>query len=217
MFGAKVGSTLSLFEDQLEQRAKDLFPALLMITLTAFAYFVTTKPVIIAPREFPFGILKVLPQQYWIVLCMSVVLLGIALVSRRTSYIMISSLLLTILIPGLGDLIYHYPRDVFGVVAAQRISRSGYFSPAEDVFLNFPGPEVIFSTLVLVTGTSSVNVIRGFGLIYNPIVLVLGLVLFRRLGISKRAAILAALVLVMSFYMQGVLVYTSLLGFVFIL
>jgi hypothetical protein len=215
VLGAKVDSKLSSSENRLEQLAQDLFSFLLIITLAAFAYFVTTMPVIIAPRKFPFGILSALPQQYWIVVSMSVLLLGTSLLSRRTSFVLIASILLTVLVPGLGDLIYRYPRDVFAVVAAQRISQSGYFSPAEDVFLNFPGPEVFFSSLVLVTGTSSLNVVRGFGLVYNPIILLLGLVLFRRFGISRRAAILAALVLVMSFYMQGVLIYTSLLGFVF--
>lgn len=215
VFIPKQGSGLSSTENQLEQRAQDLFPILLLVTIAAFAYFIATLPEIIVPREFPFGILKVLPQQYWLVLSMSVVLLGTSLLSRRTSYLWISSILLTVLIPGLGDLINSYPRDVFAIVAAQRISMSGYFSPADHVFLNFPGPEIIFSSLVLVTGTSALNVIRGFGLIYNPILLALGFALFRRLGIDRQPALLAALVLVMSFYMQGVLVYTSLMGFVF--
>jgi hypothetical protein len=208
---------LSLSWRGLEQQARTLLPALLMASITTVVYFVATMPVIIVPREFPFGILKVMPIQYWIALSLSVILLATSLISRRISFALIASLLLIVLIPGLGDLIYPHPRDVFAVVAAQRIAQIGHFSPADHVFLNFPGPELIFSSIAVVAGTSSLNVVRGFGLVYNPMVFMLSIVLFRRLGVNQRAAILSALILVMSFYMQGVLIYTSLLGFVFYL
>jgi hypothetical protein len=167
------------------------------------------------PSEFPFGFIKALPPAYWAAVLLSVVLLFLAIASHERKYLWISALFLTILIPGLGDLTHPYPRDMNTTVTAEHIVRGGGFSPVESVFLNFPGAAIVFSFLMLTTGEPSYLVIRAFGLLYNIIVLGLSYLFFRRTAMGQTHSILSALLVVACFYYQGVLIYTSLMGFIF--
>jgi len=203
----------------LQQNSMELSRAvsylLILASILAIIYVGATTLVVAVPREFPFGIIRVLPSQYWIALGLSLSSLLFALFTRLTRHICISGLLLALVVAGLGDLIYAYPRDLFSIAAAERISMTGVFTPAESPFLNFPGSAILFSFLVLVIGATPALIVKAFGLLYDPILLGLSFLTFRRLGISEKQAILGALVVVFAFYMQGVLVYTSLLGFIF--
>ena len=178
-------------------------------------YVAVNTSVSAVPREFPFGFARVLPPAYWIAVGFSVALLFLGMASREKRYLLASALVLTILIPGLGDLTQPHPRDLNTTTAAEYIARKGSFSPEDNVFLNFPGAAILFSFLMLVTGGSPHPVVRSFGLLYNLIVLGLSYVFFRRLGIGENDSVLSALLVVACFYYQGVLIYTSLLGFIF--
>lgn len=193
----------------------DLFPILLIGTIVAIGHFVATTGVLLVPREFPFGFIEVLPSGYWLAVAMTLCLLFVSLSSGDIAYLWISSLLLIVLVPSLGSLVRSYPIDLFGVFASERILSSGGFSIADNLFLNFPGSTIIFSVLVAVTSASSLAVARAFGLVYNVILGSLSYVFFRWLGINPRGSVLAGLVFVLSFYMQGVLVSSSLMGMIF--
>ena len=193
----------------------DLFPILLIGTIVAIGHFVATTGVLLVPREFPFGFIEVLPSGYWLAVAMTLCLLFVSLSSGDIAYLWISSLLLIVLVPSLGSLVRSYPIDLFGVFASERILSSGGFSITDNLFLNFPGSTIIFSVLVAVTSASSLAVARAFGLVYNMILGSLSYVFFRWLGINPRGSVLAGLVFVLSFYMQGVLVSSSLMGMIF--
>lgn len=167
------------------------------------------------PSEFPFGFMEALPPAYWASVLLSAVLLLLAIAGHERKYLWISAFLLTILIPGLGDLTHPYPRDMNTMVTAEHIVRGGGFSPVEYVFLNFPGAAIVFSFLMLTSGGPSYLVIRAFGLLYNIIVLGLSYLFFRRTAMGQTRSILSALFVVACFYYQGVLIYTSLMGFIF--
>lgn len=186
-----------------------------MATVLATGYFTATVGVLLVPREFPFGFVQILPLQYWLSVLMAAALLLVSLSSGNVVYLWISSLLLIVLVPGLGSLVRAYPVDMFSAFASARILSLGGFSVTDNVFLNFPGSTIIFSMLEAVTGATSLVVTRGFGLVYNVVLAALSYVFFRRLGVDQRAAVLGGLLFVLSFYMQGVLVYTSLLGMIF--
>jgi len=178
-------------------------------------YQALTAAIVRVPREFPLGFMKVLPLSYWFAVGLSVVLLLLALASNVGNYLWVSAVLLIILVPGLGDLTQPNPRDVFSMIAAERISQAGWFNPSENVYLNFPGAAVLFSSLVVVTGAPSEIVVRMFGVIYNVILFGLGFLFFRRTRMTPTASLLSALLVVFCFYHQGVLIYTSLMGYLF--
>jgi len=157
----------------------------------------------------------VLPITYWLALMLATVLLMGSIARRRITYFWASAILITVLIPGLGDLIYQYPRDIFAIVATQTIAAKGSFSPADHVLLNFPAPELVFAALAAATGAGPLVVVRGFGVAYNLVILMLCFVFFCRLGLPQDAAVLGALTLVLAFYLQGTLIYSSLIGFIF--
>jgi len=100
-------------------------------------------------------------------------------------------------------------------ITTEHIVEAGGFSPTENAFLNFPGASILFSFLMLITGQPSYLVIRAFGLLYNVIVLGLSYLFFRRTRMGQTQSILSALLVVACFYYQGVLIYTSLMGFIF--
>ena len=192
-----------------------LFPILLVGTILAIGHFVATAGVLLVPREFPFGFIEVLPLEYWLAVGMTLCLLFVSLSSGDVAYLWVSSLLLIVLVPSLGSLMRAYPIDLFGVFASERILSSGGFSTGDNVFLNFPGSTIMFSVLVAVTSASSLAVARAFGLAYNAILGNLCYMFFRWLGLDSRASILGGLVFVLSFYMQGVLINSSLMGMIF--
>jgi hypothetical protein len=186
-----------------------------VIDASLILYVAATTSIDVVPREFPFGFLKVLPASYWIALGLTIALLFVAVRSGVTKYLWVSAVLLTVLIPGMGDLLQAHPRDIFIMTLADRISRIGRFSPADNVFLNFPGSAILFSLLSVSTSAPLTIVMRISGLLYNILLLGLGFVFFRRSGIREILAVLSALVVVLSFYMQGALLYTSFTGFIF--
>jgi hypothetical protein len=187
----------------------------LVATLAAATYSVITISIDTVPQHFPFGILMVLPTQYWVAVMFAVALLLFAMHTRVVEYVLIAGLILAVLVAGLGALFHPLPRDLYDVVAAERISRDGFFEPSDYVFLNFPGSAILFSTLLIVAGMGSSLTVRLFELLYNPLLVILGYASFSRLGLVKDKAVSASLILVFAFYLQGVLLATSLLGFAF--
>jgi len=200
---------------RIEKSSRRLFTPVLLATITLTLYIVATTSISAVPREFPFGFARVLPPAYWIAVGFSVVLLFLGLASREKKYLLVSALVLTILIPGLGDLTQSHPRDLNTTAAAEHIAKDGRFSPEENIYLNFPGPAILFSSLILVAGASPHLAVRSFGLLYNVVVLGLSYVFFRRTTMGETQSLLSALLVVACFYYQGLLLYTSLMGFVF--
>ena len=184
-------------------------------TIAAATYFMATASSPLVPLEVPFGFVYVLPIQYWILLLVTVLLLAASIISRRVPFLWVAAICLTAVVPGLSNLIDQEPRDIFALVATQYISRSGTFNPAQHIYLNFPGSEIIFSSLTIVTKADATSVIRAYGMFYNLLLLGLCYVSFRRFGVSQVPSILGALTLVLGFYAQGVLIYSSLNGFLF--
>ena len=189
--------------------------ALFFSTVAAATYFMATASSPLVPLEVPFGILYVLPMQYWILLLVTAALLAASIASRRLPFLWAAAVCLTAIVPGLGSLIYQGPHDIFAIVATEYITRSGAFNPLEHIFLNFPGSEIIFSSLTIVTKTDAASVVRAYGLFYNLLLLGVSYVSFRRFGITQVASVLGALTFVLGFYTQGVLIYSSLNGFIF--
>jgi len=185
------------------------------VSFAVFTYTVATVSIWIVPPQFPFGLVEILPLQYWIAVALSTACLFLAISARATKYAWLSAVLLVILVAGLADVIFQYPRAIFSTTATERISGTGTFNTKDEPLLNFPGSVILFSFLVLTTGIKPVLVVRVFGVAYNLVVLLLAFASFKRLGIDKMAALLAALIAIFSFYLQGVLVYSSLLGFLF--
>ena len=200
---------------QLQRIGERTLAPLFFLTIGAATYFLATLSSLIVPLEVPFGIVKVLPMQYWLLLMLAVALLVASIATRSMPYLWVSAITLTAVVPALGSLIYAYPNDVFATVAAEYIARSGAFSPVEHVFLNFPGSEIVFSSIVIVTRVDPSTAIRFYGLFYNLLLLGICYVSFRRFGISQRAALLGSLTFVFGFYTQGLLIYSSLNGFLF--
>jgi len=192
-----------------------LFLLLLVSTIAMITYTVATTSITVVPREFPYGLSRALPASYWIAFGCSLVLFLVALYIRSTNYVWLSAIILVVLVSGLREILLPIPRDTFNLVAATRIARSGGFSPSQNVFLNFPGSAVLFSSLVVVTGLSPFVILSAFGVLYNPIVLTLSYVGFSRMGTRPLPSVLGGAVVVFSFYLQGVLLYTSLIGFLF--
>jgi hypothetical protein len=197
------------------KEAQPVLALLFFGTMAAATYFMATASIPIVPFEIPFGLVRVLPLQYWILLMATILLLTASVASRNVSYLWVSAIMLTLIMPGLSDLINPYPRDAFATIATQYIAMTGAFSPANHVYLNFPGSEILFSSLVIVTGASPTTVLRAYGLFYNLFLLGVCYASFRRFGVTQIAAILGSLAFVLSFYMQGVLIYSSLNGFLF--
>jgi hypothetical protein len=199
----------------MEPFARRLFLPVLLATVVLTFHVVATTSISSVPREFPLGFARVLPVTYWIAVAFSVVLLFLGIARREKKCLLISAVLLTILIPGLGDLTQPHPRDLNTTIMAEYIARDGRFSPEENIFLNFPGAPILFSSLILVAGASPHLAVRSFGLLYNIVVLGLSYVFFRRAALGEIQSLLSALVVVACFYYQGLLIYTSLMGFVF--
>lgn len=193
---------------------KTLAP-LSFLTLTAATYFMATTSSPLVPLEVPFGIIKVLPIQYWALLFVSLVLLAASVATRKLPYLWFSAIIVTAIVPGLNSLINSGPYDIFAIDAAQYISRSGTFNPVQHIFLNFPGSEIVFSSITLITRVDPMVVIRAYGLLYNLLLLGVCYVSLRRFGVSQIASILGALTFVLGFYTQGILLYSSLNGFLF--
>jgi len=191
------------------------FPMLFAATFAVSCYMVTTTSIVAVPRDFPFGIIKIMPIQYWFALGSSLALFFAATLTQDKKCLWMAAILLVALVAGLSDLIYAYPRDLSTATAAGAISRKGFFASADNPYLNFPGSAILFSFLLIVTGTSPFQVIKAFGVVYNTILLVFCFACFQRLGFKQTHAILAALVVIFSFYMQGALIHSSLIGFIF--
>jgi len=191
------------------------FPFFFVTTLAVICHFVATTPVVLVPREFPFGLVKALPLEYWVAAVMTVLLMFVAICSSVVPFVWMSSLLLIVLVPGLGYLLGTYPIDLYSTFVPHQIIDANGFSVSSNISLNFPGSVLVFLLLEAITGAPSPLVVRAFGLIYNIVVASLAFMFLRRLGIGRQAAVLGALVFVLSFYMQGVLVYTSLIGMIF--
>lgn len=200
---------------RIEKSARRLFTPVLLATITLTLYIVATTSISAVPREFPFGFARVLPPAYWIAVGFSAVLLFLGIASREKKYLLVSALVLTILIPGLGDLTQSHPRDLNTTAAAEHIAKDGRFSPEENIYLNFPGAAILFSSLILVAGAPPLLAVRSFGLLYNIVVLGLSYVFFRRTALGETQSLLSALLVVACFYYQGLLIYTSLMGFIF--
>ncbi len=188
---------------------------LFLLTVAAATYFMATASTPLVPLEVPFGFVKVLPTQYWILLFATVLLLAASITCRSLPYLWASAITLTAIVPALSNLIDPYPRDIFATVATEYISKVGVFNPLEHIFLNFPGSEIVFSSIVIVTKLDPTAVIRAYGLFYNLLLLGISYVSFRRFGVAQIAALLGSLTFVLGFYTQGLLIYSSLNGFLF--
>jgi len=186
-----------------------------LLTLTAATYFLDTESTPIVPLDVPFGFVRLLPMQYWLLMLVTLTLLLASIAARRLPYLWLSSITLTAFIPSLSNLIYPYPRDIFATVATEYISRSGTFNPTQHIFLNFPGSEIVFSSIVEVTKMDPTIVIRTYGLLYNLLLLGICYVSFRHFGVSQMPALLGSLTFTLGFYTQGLLIYSSLNGFLF--
>jgi len=198
-----------------QKNAEKTLAPLLFLTVAAATYFMATTSSPLVPLEVPFGIVKVLPIQYWALLLVAMLLLAASVASRKLPYLWLSAIVVTAIVPGLSSLIDSGPHDVFAIDATQYISRSGTFSPMEHIFLNFPGSEIVFSSITLITRADPMAVIRAYGLLYNLLLLGICYVSFRRFGVSQTASVLGALTFVLGFYTQGILIYSSLNGFLF--
>ncbi len=188
--------------------------ALLFIaSLIATCYFAATVQIAAVPRDVPFGFVMALPYYYWFALGLAVTLAFVAAKAGQVRYLWAASIILAVLVSGLGDLTQTYPRDTFSTSAVSRISRIGSFDRGDNPFLSFPGSAIIFSSLAVVTGLTPVAVVRAFGLAYNIIVILLAYAAFRRLGIGETQALLGALAVVFGFYYQGLVIFTTLTGF----
>jgi len=192
-----------------------ILPFLSSVTLASVCYVLATTLIVAPPRDFPFGLVKILPLQYWVALGCSLALLITAVLAGTTGYHWIASLFLAILVAGLGNLIYTNPRDMVTITISKLILRHGFFSQADSPFLNFPGSALAFSLIAIVTTASPALIAKSFGIAYNLIIVALGFSCFKRLGLRQSEALLAVLVVVFSFYMQGLLLHSSLMGFVF--
>ena len=199
----------------LQSTSDRILVTLALLTVAAATYFLDTASGPIVPFEVPFGFVRVLPPQYWILLAVTLLLLAVATMSRRLPYLWLSAITLTAIVPSLSDLINPYPRDIFATIATEYISRSGAFNPTQYIFLNFPGSEIVFSSIVVVTKIDPVLAIRAYGLLYNLLLLGLCYVAFRRFGISQIAALLGSLTFTLGFYTEGLLIFSSLNGFLF--
>jgi hypothetical protein len=193
----------------------DTLPFFLLGSFIVFVFVIATTSIETVPRDFPFGFTKSLPLQYWIAVALTLILLSTAIIIHANTSIWIAAVFLIALVPGIGYWSHTYPKDVLTLISAEWITRSGFFHFGDNVFLNFPGAVILFSSISVVTNTTPTNVVMAFGLIYNYILLVLSFLFFRRLGMDKNSALFGALVAILSFYFQGALILTSLLGFIF--
>jgi len=204
-----------LGQSRVQRLSQRIFLPLFVASFSASTYALTTTSISMVPREFPFAIVKLMPLGFWVATVLSLVLLVVAMAARVPEYLWAPAVLLVILVAAVGDIVYAYPRAVFSTTATQWISQTGTFHTVDEPLLCFPGSVMIFSFIAVLTDMSSTLVVKLFGVAYNLIVLLLSCASFRRLGVSPRSALLASLVTVFSFYLQGALIYTSLLGFLF--
>jgi xanthosine utilization system XapX-like protein len=199
----------------LQRNIEKTLAPLFFLTVAAATYFMITASTPLVPLEVPFGFVKVLPTQYWILLFAAVLLLAASIACRSLPYLWASAITLTAFVPALNNLIYPYPHDIFATVATEYISKAGVFNPLEHIFLNFPGSEIVFSSIVIVTKLDPTAVIRAYGVFYNLLLLGICYISFRRFGVAQIAALLGSLTFVLGFYTQGLLIYSSLNGFLF--
>jgi hypothetical protein len=67
----------------------------------------------------------------------------------------------------------------------------------------------------VITGAVPNLIVRGFGIFYNFLLLTLSYACLRRFNLARKGALVAALVVVFSYYLEGVLTYTSIAAFIF--
>jgi len=195
--------------------SQTILPTLSLVIFAVITYVAATTSIFVVPREIPFGIMKVLPFGYWLALVLSAALLLFSLSASSPTYLWISVQLIVVLVPGLDSLFFRVPPDLFSTSSAAHISKTGFFNTNQSPFLNFPGAALLFSALAIVTGVNANDAVRIFGLLYNPIVVFISAAVLRKLGLKGVSPIFGAAILDFGFYLQGVLLYTSMLGFVF--
>lgn len=200
---------------RLHKLASMTFPYLLVVSFALLCYFVASTSIESVPRDFSFGFVKVLPGSYWVALGMALILFSLGWFSKNQTYLWVSALLLVVTVTSSEDLIHALPGDTTSVVAAGLISQRGFFSTTEHGELNFPGSAIVLAALAIVTNISSTAIVRAFDVFYNVITLAFSAYAFERLGLTKSQALVGGVIVVLSFYLEGVLIHTSLFGFLF--